>query len=83
MDDAQNARDISNILEQLVREEMLPHEQYEKLVDLEELDLPSVVEIIKETKIGQKFELSRPIGQLKKMLQSLLEELAITEKLIV
>ena len=51
---AQNARDISNNLEQPVREEMLSHEQYEKLVELEELDLPSVVaEIIKETKIGQ------------------------------
>ena len=32
---------------------MLSHEQYEKLVELEELDLPSVVEITKETKIGQ------------------------------
>ena len=53
LDDAQNARDISNILEQLVREEMLSHEQYEKLVELEELELPSVVEIIKETKMGQ------------------------------
>ena len=32
---------------------LLSHEQYEKLVELEELDLPSVVEIIKETKIEQ------------------------------
>ena len=39
--DAQDARDISNILEQLVREELLSHEQFQKLLELEELDLPT------------------------------------------
>ena len=51
LNDAQDARDISNILEQLVREEMISHEKYQNLINLEELDLPSIV--IKETKIWQ------------------------------
>ena len=32
---------------------MLSHEQYQKLVELKELALPTVVMAIKETKIGQ------------------------------
>ena len=43
LNDAQDARDISNILEQLV----VSHEQYQKLVALQELYLPAAVEVIK------------------------------------
>ena len=82
--DAQDARNISNNLEPLVREEVLSHGQYQKLVELEELDLPTVLEIIKETKIGEGLQfLPKTIGPLKKMLQSLLEELTEKENLIV
>ena len=40
------------ILEQLVRD-VLSYDQYQKLVYLEELDLPTVVETVKETKNEQ------------------------------
>ena len=51
LNDAQDARDIPNMLEQLVREDVLSHEQYPQRVELEELDLVTVVEAIKGTKV--------------------------------
>ena len=67
LNDAQDARDITNILEQLVREEMLSHEQYiPKTGRLEST-------VIKETNIGQYLPKT-------KMLPSLLEELVNTGK---
>ena len=55
-----------------------------KPVALEGLDQPTVVEVIKETKIGQGLKfLPRRIGHFKKMLQSLLDELVDTGKSLV
>ena len=36
----------------MTREGLLSHEQFEKLEELKEVDLPRVINIIKETKIG-------------------------------
>ena len=45
--------DIKNILEMLVREELLTEEQLEKLAKLEEtVDLPAVALVIKDIQIG-------------------------------
>ena len=36
-----------------MREDLLSHEQYQKLIELDELDIPRFVKVLKETKIGQ------------------------------
>ena len=72
--------DIKNILEMLVREELLSEEQFEKLVKLEDtFDLPAVTLVIKDTKIGQGLKfLPRKMTDLVKSLQRLLTELVET-----
>ena len=46
-------KDISNTLEQIAREEELSHAQYQKLVELEKLDLLTLEEVIKEKKLDK------------------------------
>ena len=63
--DAQDAGDVSNISEQLVRDEVLSDKQHQRIGRV----LMRVVEVIKETKIGQGLKfVQRTIGPLKKML---------------
>ena len=52
LSDAESERERVGILEQLTREGLLSQEQFEKLEDLKQVDLPRVIDIIKETKIG-------------------------------
>ena len=52
LSDAESERDRVGILEQLTREGLLSQEQFEKLDELKQVDLPRVIDIIKETKIG-------------------------------
>ena len=74
--DAQDERNRKDILIQLAREGLLSDEQLEKLDELKEVDLPRVVDIVKETKIGQGLKfLPRTLSQLKKRLDSLLSDL--------
>ena len=72
-----DAEDMSNVLPQLVQEELLSLEQYEKLAELKEIDLPTVANIIKQTKMVQGLRfLPRALGGLKKKLELLIGELA-------
>ena len=77
--DTHNKRDVEHALRQLASEDLLSDEQYEKLMEIEEMDLPMVVDIVKETKVGQgvKF-LPRVMDSLKKRLPLLLEEMVET-----
>ena len=60
---------MSNTLHQLAREEPLSPNQYKKLSELEEITLPAIANIIKETKFGYGIEfLPRTIGNLSKKL---------------
>ena len=69
--------DIKTIAKVLAREELLSKEQFEKLAELEDLDLPAVALIIKDTKIGRGLKLlPRKINDLVQSLQTLLTELA-------
>ena len=53
LNDVQSVEDgMTNVLEQLDREELLSPEQFEKLNELENIDLSTVANIIKDTKIG-------------------------------
>ena len=52
LDDAQDKDDTLHILKELVKEELLSEEQYEELAELEGLDLPAVVLVIKDSMIG-------------------------------
>ena len=64
--------DIKTIAKVLAREELLSKEQFEKLTELEELDLPAVALIIKDTKIGRGIKfLPRKLSDLVKSLQTL------------
>ena len=79
LDDAQDKRDIENITKQLLRDDLLSEEQYKKLLQLEEVDLPIIADIIKETKIGQELKfLPMKLNDLTKNLKTWLEELAET-----
>ena len=46
-------RDIKHVLQQLAKEELLSEEEFQKIVELEEVALPIVADIIKESKTGQ------------------------------
>ena len=79
LDDAQDKDDALSILKQLIREELLSAEQYEKLAELEDLDLPTVAMVIMDSKNGQGLKfLPRTIGDLSKSLHSFLTELPET-----
>ena len=76
--------DIKNIAKALVHEELLTEEQFEKLAKLEDLDLPTVALIIKDTKIGQGLKfLPTKMNDLVKSLQTLLTELFETRSSVV
>ncbi len=45
--------DIKNALGRLAREELLSEEQYDKLINLEKMDLPTIARVINETKVGR------------------------------
>ena len=70
--------DIDNTLKRLAQEELISTEQYEKLKDMT-FEIPSIVDIIKDTKIGNGLKfLPRTIRDLKKKLQLILTEVTVT-----
>ena len=70
---------IEHILQQLAREELLSKEQFGKIMELEEITLPVVADIIKETKIGQGLKcLPRTVVALSAKLPLLIKELQET-----
>ena len=76
LNDSQDKNEILFILEQLVREELLPLEQFEQLSELEDMDLPAIALAIKDTKIGKGIKfLPRKLSDWKDNLQAWLEEL--------
>ena len=73
-----NGRD-ENTLKQLVREQLLSPEQYEKIKEnaAAALDLAAIAEIIKDTKVGRGLKfLPRTVDDLKTKVQVLLKEIA-------
>ena len=71
--------DIKNILKVLAREKLLSDEQYKKLANSADLDLPAVALVIKDTKIGRGLKfLPRKMNELVTNLQTLLTELVET-----
>ena len=76
LDEADDEEDIANTLEQLKREELISQEQYQKLVeDDAAFELPAIVTIIKDTKIGRGLNfLPRKLSDLTSKLESLIEE---------
>ena len=59
------------ILKALVREKLLSEEQYEKLAKLEDLDLPTISQIISATKVGRGLSfLPRKVSDLRNSLHS-------------
>ena len=68
----------------LVRKKLLSKKQFEKLAKLEDLDLPAVALVIKDTKIGQGLTfLPTKMNDLVKSLQKLLTELFETRRSVV
>ena len=53
LDDAQEKEDMLFNLKQLVAEVLLSPEQFEQLSELEQMDLPTIALVIKDTKVGQ------------------------------
>ena len=80
LNDADDDKDrIKDALQQLAREDLLSDEQFEQLMELEDLSLPAVADIIKETKVGQGLKfLPQTLSALTKKLLPLLEELVKT-----
>ena len=71
--------DALPIIQALVREELLSAEQFEKLAKLEEIELPALAVVIKDTKVGQGLKfLPTAISNLRKSLPLLLTELTET-----
>ena len=76
LDDAQDNEDMLFILKQLTAEELLSPEQFEQLSELEQMDLPTIALVIKDTKVGQGLKfLPRKLTDLKQQLQIWLEDL--------
>ena len=74
--DAEDKDEMSTILQMLVREGLLSHEQFKQLGELEEPDLEKITEVITDTKIWQGLNLlPRTISKLRHTLHSLLTEL--------
>ena len=70
-----NETNDENTLKQLVREQLLSPEQYEKIK--ENADLTAIADIIKDTKVGRGLKfLPRTINDLKSKVQVLLNEVA-------
>ena len=67
------------ILKQLAAEELLSPEQFEQLSELEEMDLPTIAVVIKDTKAGQRLKfLPRILNDLKQQLHIYLKDLVET-----
>ena len=76
---ARDEGDVANIAKQLVQEELLSLEQYKRLVEEEDIELPTIVSIIKETKVGQGIKfLPRKMKDLKRKLELILAEVTST-----
>ena len=74
--DAEDKDEMSTILQMLVREGLLSHEQFKQLGELEDPDFEKITEVIMDTKIGQGLNfLPRTISKLRHTLHSLLTEL--------
>ena len=70
---------VPSVLKQRIKEGLISEEQFEKLVEHEDLDLPIITRIIKETKIGQGLKfLPKTIGNLTDTLQLMIQELIDT-----
>ena len=79
MDDVQDKQDMLFILKQLAAEELLSPEQFEQLSELEEMDLPTIAVVIKNTKAGQGLKfLPRILNDLKQQLHIYLKDLVET-----
>ena len=84
MNDAMGEKEISSTLKRLAREEFLSEEKYQKLAELEDFDSSKLIDVIKETKIGQGLKfLPRKLTDLSKNLQLWLEELVETGSSVV
>ena len=70
-------KEVLNMLKQLVKEELISHEQYTKLAAMKnELDLEKLVGVMKETKIGQGLDfIPRKTLDIWKKLSNLLDEI--------
>ena len=69
-------KEMSTILQMLVREGLLSDEQFKQLSELEDPDLEKITELIMDTKIGQGLNFLPPtISKLRHTLHSLLTEL--------
>ena len=67
------------ILKQLPAEELLSPEQFEQLSELEQMDLPTIALVIKDTKVGQGLNsLPRKLTDLKQQLEIWLKDLVET-----
>ena len=73
---AEDGNNISNTLVQLIREELVSQEQFEKLKENDAaFDLPTIVKIIRDTKIGRGIHfLPRQLSDLTSKLESLIQE---------
>ena len=82
LNEAEDEIDIANILEQLRREELISQDQYDKLTeDDTAFALPSIIRIIKDTKIGEGLNfLPRTLSDLISKLQSLIAETTVPTK---
>ena len=65
----------------MLREELLSLKQFEQLSELEDMDLPAIALVIKDTKVGKEIKfLPRKLSDLKNNLQTWLDELVETGK---
>ena len=79
LDDAQDKEGMLVILKQLAAEELPSPEQFEQLFELEQMDLPTIALVIKDTKVGQGLKfLPRKLTDLMQQLQIWLKDLVET-----
>ena len=80
LNEAVSEEDIADTLESLVKEELISYDQYQKLIRNDAaFELPTIIAIIKDTKIGNGLKfLPRTIHDLKRKLQLILTEVTVT-----
>ena len=72
-------RDIPAVVKQLVQEDLLSHDEYQKILEVDKMALPIIADIIKESKRGQGIKfLPRTIIALTAKLPILMKELKET-----
>ena len=77
--DVQDKEDMLFILKQLAADELLSLEKFEQVYELEQMDLPTIALVIKDTKVGQGLKfLPRKITNLKEQLRIWLKHLVET-----